>query len=53
MLYRGMALTSIIPLYVFDGVFVYGRLIISLSEYFIGESSAAEVIVAYPFVNLL
>ena len=43
-LHGGMPLASVTPLHMFNDILMYGRPIISLSEYFIGESSITEMI---------
>ena len=51
-LHGGMPLASITPLHMFNGILVYGQPILSLSKYFVGESSTTEMVTAYPFKNL-
>ena len=51
-LHEGVPLASVTPLHMFNGILIYGQPIISLSEYFLGESSTTEMIATYPFMNL-
>ena len=51
-LHGGVPRASVTPLHMFNVIFVYGQSIISLSEYFVGEGLATEVIAAYSFINL-